>query len=357
MDADCIRPAVRNGKEGRNSTALLALTITWILCLILTSVGAFPDDPAQYGYFARTDIYNDAIRNAVWFRIPYPGQFGVPSISVAGFIGMTAGALASIVESVGDYHACALITGEPPPPVHAINRGVMMEGLGCIAAGLWGAPSGYTSYSTNISIISLTKIGSRVTSYIAAGLFCFCGVIFKFSALCSSIPAPVYGGIFASTIGMVASIGFANLSFVKVDTSRNLFIIGIGIFMGVGVPDYLDKHPDCIQTGSVVVDQILNVVLGSNMFIGGVTTCILDNLVRGSPEEKGTNWRQQMADICFDEDKYIEESTCYVLPFGMDWIRRTYWTKYFPFSPTFTGIRLRHRRLQSEMKDVIAMRL
>lgn len=64
-----------------------------------------------------------------------------------------------------------------------------------------------------------------------------------------------------------------------------------------------------------------------------------------------------MADICFDEDKYIEESTCYDLPFGMDWIRRTYWTKYFPFSPTFTGIRLRHRRLQSETKDVIAMRL
>lgn len=34
-------------------------------------------------------------------------------------------------------------------------------------------------------------------------------------------------------------------------------------------------------TGSVLIDQILNVVLGSNMFIGGLAACVLDNLVRG----------------------------------------------------------------------------
>ena len=37
--------------------------------------------------------------------------------------GLMAGLLASIVESVGDYYACAKIAKAPHPPKHAINRG------------------------------------------------------------------------------------------------------------------------------------------------------------------------------------------------------------------------------------------
>ena len=33
------------------------------------------------------------------------------------------GTIASIIESVGDYHACARLIGSPTPPVHAMNRG------------------------------------------------------------------------------------------------------------------------------------------------------------------------------------------------------------------------------------------
>jgi len=30
------------------------------------------------------------------------------------------------------------LPGAPPPPVHAINRGIGIEGLGTMLAGLWG---------------------------------------------------------------------------------------------------------------------------------------------------------------------------------------------------------------------------
>ena len=43
-------------------------------------------------------------------------------VSVAGFVGMLAGVFAGIVESIGDYYACARLSGAPPPPPHAINR-------------------------------------------------------------------------------------------------------------------------------------------------------------------------------------------------------------------------------------------
>lgn len=51
------------------------------------------------------------------------GQWGTPTVTVAGVLAMLAGVLASSVESVGDYYACARISGAPPPPVHALNRG------------------------------------------------------------------------------------------------------------------------------------------------------------------------------------------------------------------------------------------
>ena len=48
--------------------------------------------------------------------------------------------------------------GAPPPPRHALNRGIGVEGVGCMLAGLWGTGTGTTSYSENIGAIGLTKV-------------------------------------------------------------------------------------------------------------------------------------------------------------------------------------------------------
>ena len=82
----------------------------------------------------------------------------MPTVSAAGVFGMLAGVLASMIESIGDYYACARLSGAPPPPKHAINRGIGMEGIGCLLAGAWGSGNGTTSYSENIGAIGITKV-------------------------------------------------------------------------------------------------------------------------------------------------------------------------------------------------------
>jgi len=72
---------------------------------------------------------------------------------------MMAGVLASTMESIGDYYACARLSGAPPPPTHAINRGIAVEGVGCILAALWGSGNGTTSYSQNIAALGITRVG------------------------------------------------------------------------------------------------------------------------------------------------------------------------------------------------------
>ena len=88
----------------------------------------------------------------------FVGQWGTPTINAAAVIGMLAGVIGSMVESIGDYFACARLAGAPPPPHHAINRGLGIEGIGCILTGAWGTGNGTTSYSENIGAIGITRV-------------------------------------------------------------------------------------------------------------------------------------------------------------------------------------------------------
>ena len=56
------------------------------------------------------------------FSFCFAVQWGLPTVTVAGVFGMLAGVVASAIESIGDYYACARMAGAPPPPVHAMNR-------------------------------------------------------------------------------------------------------------------------------------------------------------------------------------------------------------------------------------------
>ena len=75
---------------------------------------------------------------------------------------MLTGMVISAVESIGDYHACARMAGAPPPPTHALNRGIGTEGLSCILAGVFGTGNGTTSYSENIGAIGITKVREKI---------------------------------------------------------------------------------------------------------------------------------------------------------------------------------------------------
>ena len=87
----------------------------------------------------------------------------MPTVSVAAVFGMLAAVMASIIESVGDYYACARLAGAPPPPKYAINRGIGIEGIGCLLAAAFGCGNGTTSYSTNIAVIGITKVNNFLT--------------------------------------------------------------------------------------------------------------------------------------------------------------------------------------------------
>ncbi|XP_054209914.1 solute carrier family 23 member 1 isoform X15 [Homo sapiens] len=330
---------------GHLSLIMLAIMTVWLLCYVLTLTDVLPTDPKAYGFQARTDARGDIMAIAPWIRIPYPCQWGLPTVTAAAVLGMFSATLAGIIESIGDYYACARLAGAPPPPVHAINRGIFTEGICCIIAGLLGTGNGSTSSSPNIGVLGITKVGSRRVVQYGAAIMLVLGTIGKFTALFASLPDPILGGMFCTLFGMITAVGLSNLQFVDMNSSRNLFVLGFSMFFGLTLPNYLESNPGAINTGILEVDQILIVLLTTEMFVGGCLAFILDNTVPGSPEERGLIQWKAGAHANSDMSSSLKS---YDFPIGMGIVKRITFLKYIPICPVFKGF-------SSSSKDQIAI--
>lgn len=271
---------------------------------------------------------------------------------------MLAGVIASAVESIGDYYACARLSGAPPPPTHAINRGIGTEGLGCILAGIMGTGNGTTSYSENIGAIGVTKVynqrlhdldsklchdylfiffqvGSRRVVQFGALIMIIVGCISKFGAFFLTIPQPIVGGVFCIMFGIITAVGLSNMQFVDLNSTRNLFVLGFSMFMALVIPTWVEAHPESINTGSEVADQILEVLLTTSMFIALTMGFILDNTIPGTLEERGVKaWRALSAGDS-DEDQPVADLSCYDIPFITPYLKTLKFTQWIPCLPTF----------------------
>ncbi|PSN43429.1 Solute carrier family 23 member 1 [Blattella germanica] len=297
---------------------LLTIMIMWGICGALTLSGSLPE-----GHPARTDVKLRIIEDSPWFRFPYPAA--------------------------------------PPPPVHAINRGIAIEGIGTILAGIWGSGNGTNTFGENVGAIGVTKasrkkqlatkqlvqvkkcagavcaaeenkpgggegggIGSRRVIQYAALLMVIQGLVSKFGAVFIIIPQPVVGGMFCVMFGMIAAFGLSALQYVDLNSSRNLYIIGFSIFFAMVLPKWMQAHPHAIQTGNEVADSIITVLLSTSILVGGAIGCLCDNLIPGTPEERGlVEWQKQMKlEGGQDDEDNNDAPSTYDFPVGMGFVKR-----------------------------------
>lgn len=257
---------------------MLGILGAWGLAWGLTLGGMLPEGHPSY-------VSTDQLAAAPWIRVPLPFQWGAPVFGAAAIVGMLAGYLASIVESVGDYFACARLAGAAPPDAKTVSRGIGMEGLGCLIAGIFGTGNGTTSYSENIGAIGLTRVGSRRVVQTGAALMIVLAVFGKFGALFTTIPGPVVGGMYCAMFGMIAAVGMSNLQFVDLNSARNLFILGFAFFMGLSVPEYFTANP--VDWSVTWLADLVNTLGGTSMAVGAAIALVLDNTIPGTREERG----------------------------------------------------------------------
>jgi nucleobase transporter 1/2 len=297
---------------------LLAIATGWLAALIGTVTGLIPD-----GNAANLVGKLGLIGAAKWvsFEPMVPFKWGFPdlgsSVLWAGVFGMLAGYLSSMIESIGDYMACARISEAPVPTGRMISRGLGAEGLGCFIAGILQTGNGTTTYSENIGSIGLTKVASRRVVRCGAVMMLIIPVIGKFGATLATLPTPVVGAMFVGLFGMIASVGLSNLQIVNLNNSRNLFIIGLSFFAGLSVPFWFTAHVD-VGTGQIVngaiawgtqgsvinvIGNIFQAILSTGMAVTAITGIILDNLLPGATRaERGLEaWERDASEEAWEE--------------------------------------------------------
>lgn len=281
---------------------LLGLAAAWILAAIASYPAVGMIQPGTVGYIDMQPVFE-----APLFQAIVPFQWGTPTYETSFIIGMFAGMLASVIESFGDYHSVARMAGRGAPSPQRINHGIGMEGLGNTFAGIMGTGNGSTSYTENIGAIGITGVASRYVVQVGAVVMILVGLIGPVSQLFATIPNPLVGGLYLVMFGQIAAVGLSQLKFVDLDQNRNVFIVGFALFAGLSVPAYMSMGVGTFQTGLAntaligpvlealgiadPIGQIVYIVGGTGMAVGGIIAFVLDNTIPGTPEERGlTAW-------------------------------------------------------------------
>ncbi|MDC0936061.1 solute carrier family 23 protein [Pirellulales bacterium] len=260
---------------------LSAILITVGTCYVLGSVGAITSDDPAY-------VDMSAVQQAEWVRtntIVCP--WGWPTFTGGALVAVLAGYLASMIESFGDYHACKQMAGGGDPTASEISRGIGCEGVGCAVTGLLGGFSS-TSYSENIGLVGLTKVGSRYVVQLGAGILILLGLFGKFGAAAAAIPQPVVGGLYCALFGLIAAVGVRQFAKADLSSDRNLFIGGFALFMGLSVPYYF-AH-DGAEHVNWMPEQVQSLVISvgtTGMAVAAILGLVLDNLIPGTNKERG----------------------------------------------------------------------
>ena len=166
---------------------VLTILVVWLIAAIGTYYDLIPK-----GSEARVDGEKTKLmRDAPYFYLPKPFQWGFPQISSQIILGIVSAMIVCVTETIGNYFACAQLSEAPSPPKHAINRGVAIEGLATCFAGIFGTGGGVTSYSENISCIAMTKVASRQVVLNSAMIMICVSIFAKACGFFSTMPSPV----------------------------------------------------------------------------------------------------------------------------------------------------------------------
>lgn len=180
----------------------------------------------------------ETVINAPWFQIPaftLPYIHYTPTLSWYVVFLMLPVTIVPIAEHIGHQLVLSKVVNKDLIKDPGLDRSMIGDGVATMmAAAIGGPPS--TTYGENIGVLAITKAFSIyvfIGASVFAILFGFCG---KISALLSTIPSPVMGGVSILLFGIIASSGLRMLVENKIDfkIKRNLIISSVILIIGIG---------------------------------------------------------------------------------------------------------------------------
>ncbi|MGX7074601.1 uracil-xanthine permease family protein [Globicatella sanguinis] len=211
--------------------------------------------------------------NAKWLAIPdlslpfatsfsslkqYNFYFGPEALAILPI------AIVTVAEHIGDHIVLGEITNHDFVQKPGLHRTLIGDGAATFVSALIGGPAN-TTYGENTGVIGMTRIASVSVIRNAAVIAIILSFFGKFTALISTIPNAVLGGMAILLYGVIASNGLKVM--IKARTnfnhSRNLIIASAMLVIGLGGA-VLELGSALTISGtalSAIVGVILNLVL------------------------------------------------------------------------------------------------
>ncbi|KXT74014.1 Uracil permease [Streptococcus sp. DD10] len=183
------------------------------------------------------------VLKANWFEIPgfyfpfstggafkeYRLYFGAETIAILPI------AIVTISEHIGDHTVLSQICGRPFLKEPGLHRTLLGDGVATSVSAFLGGPAN-TTYGENTGVIGMTRIASVSVIRNAALIAIALSFLGKFTALISTIPNAVLGGMSILLYGVIASNGLKVLIKERVDFGqmRNLIIASAMLVLGLG---------------------------------------------------------------------------------------------------------------------------
>ncbi|RSK53161.1 solute carrier family 23 protein [Bacillus canaveralius] len=225
------------------SAALVTLAATIIFSIylkgMLSLVPILAGIVIGYTYSLLIGIVNfTAVKQASWLENP---EFLIPfadypvTVSWELVLLMVPVAVVTLSEHIGHQLVLSKVVGKDYIKDPGLHRSILGDGMATMISALIGGPP-KTTYGENIGVLAITRVYSVYVIAGAAIIATVFGFIGKVTALISTIPTPVMGGVSILLFGIIASSGLRMLVDNKVDfgDKRNLVIASVILVIGIG---------------------------------------------------------------------------------------------------------------------------
>lgn len=176
------------------------------------------------------------VAEAAFFSMP---NFIIPFVdyvpSFSALLTIAPIALVTMAEHIGDHTALSTIIGKDLLKNPGLDRTLLGDGIATFVAGILGGPAN-TTYGENTSVVGMTKIASVWVIGLAAIIAICLGFLGKFTAIISTIPEPVLGGVSLLLYGFIAINGLKVLIENQIDfgKSKNIVVASTMLVLGLG---------------------------------------------------------------------------------------------------------------------------
>ena len=246
---------------------LMGVMISYVVALLMTMAGMTNPDGSAILNFS-------AIATSGWVGVP-PLQ--ICKFDITAILVMAPIAIATMMEHVGDMSAISATVGENFIANPGLHRTLLGDGLATSMAGFLGGPAN-TTYGENTGVLELSRVHDPRVIRIAAVFAIIVSFIPKVSAIISTMPSAIIGGVSFMLYGMISAIGVRNVVENKVDLtkSRNLIIAGVifvcGLGFSSGITFTVGGTPITLTALAIaaIAGILLNMILPGNDYEFGV---------------------------------------------------------------------------------------